>query len=160
MSNDDTDLDPANAYLQLTTIPVTVAGTRYYDFTTNANANQSLLIDVDTNGETVVIEKIRFFKTDTTVNGIMTAILFEQIQLLVSLVEPINANINNLIFDGDIITAIFISVTIDSNGDLIYDNTADPDLILTLVNGELIISGPLSNRYFLQDGDLFFTTII
>ena len=89
----------------------------------------------------------------------MTAALFERIQLLVSLVEPINAEIRNLIFDGDIITAIFISVTIDANGDLIYDNTADPDLVLTMVNGELIITGPLADRYFLQDGDLYFTTI-
>lgn len=158
MSN-ATDNVVGSAYTQLNTSSITVPGTYYFNFTTNGNAVQALLCNLTDDTETATIEKVRFFKTDTTVNGTMTSVIFERVQLLISLVEPINAKLLRILFDGDEVSASFITVDIDSNGDLVYNNSADPNLVLTLVNGELIIDGPLADRYFLQDGDLFFTTI-
>lgn len=86
----------------------------------------------------------------------INGILYSKILGLIALVEPINAKLSKLTYNGDEITSILISVEIDADGNLIYDNTADPDLILTLVNGDLIISGPNANKYYLDNGDLYF----
>lgn len=87
----------------------------------------------------------------------LTGDTFSKVRDLVSLVEPINAKLKNILWNGDIIEAVFIEVFIDSNGDLNYENANDPGLILTLDNGDLIIDGPNASKYFLDNnGDLYY----
>jgi len=90
--------------------------------------------------------------------AVMTAELYNQILSLVELVEPINAKLGSIIYNTIEIIPVFISVTIDGNGDLVYENAADPGLILTLdSNGDLIISGPQAAQYFINaNGDLIY----
>lgn len=82
--------------------------------------------------------------------------LYQKILELIALVEPINAHLTGITYNGSEITALYIEVEIDENGDLIYNNDVDPDLILTLVDGDLHIDGPNADRYILVDGDLYF----
>jgi hypothetical protein len=87
----------------------------------------------------------------------LTADYYNKILDAIALVEPINAQINEFTFNGDAIDVLHIEVEVDENGDLVYDNDADPSLILTLdEHGNLHISGPNAARYFMEDGDLYF----
>ena len=54
---------------------------------------------------------------------------------------------------------IIISVYVNDNGDLVYNNDYDPELVLTLDNnGDLIVDGPNANKYTINsNGDLIFT---
>jgi len=91
-----------------------------------------------------------------TGDGPITGDLYRKIIALVTLIEPINAKLITVIYNGVPVTGVFIEVIIDDNGDLIYTNDADPGLILTLVNGDLIIDGPNAALYYLENGDLYF----
>lgn len=88
----------------------------------------------------------------------LTADLYQKIFLVISLLEPINARFKNLTYNGNPVTPLTITVFIDGNGDLIYNNVNDPSLVLTLdSNGDLIISGPQANRYYVDtNGDLIY----
>lgn len=97
---------------------------------------------------------------DISVSSILplTADFYRKILDAIALVEPINFKPRNFEFNGDAIDVLHIEVWIDENGDLQYNNTNDPDLILTLTpEGNLLISGPNALRYFLDgNGDLYF----
>jgi hypothetical protein len=95
----------------------------------------------------------------TGVGGI-TAQLYQKILDLVKLIEPINAKLTKITYNGSEVQQIFITVEINEEGDLEYNNDNDPDLVLSLDSfGNLIIDGPLADRYFIQDGDLYFILI-
>lgn len=97
------------------------------------------------------------YDIDITTLTPLTGDIFNKVRDLISLIEPINAKLKNILWNGDIIEAVFIEVIIDSNGDLNYDNANDPDLILTLVDGDLIIDGPNASKYFIDNnGDLYY----
>lgn len=92
-------------------------------------------------------------------NGpLLTADIFLKIKEIVFLLEPINAILTRINYLGDDVTESMITVTILSNGDLEYNNDADPGLILTLDGaGNLIIDGPNADRYYIDDnGDLIY----
>lgn len=92
-----------------------------------------------------------------TGTGPITAELFQKAKELIAIVEPLGATLLNIYYNGDIIVAVYIEVTINDDGDLVYDNTNDPGLILTLVDGDLVISGPNADKYFLdENGDLYY----
>jgi len=88
----------------------------------------------------------------------LTADLYAQIQAMIDLIEPINATLSRLNYDGQDVSEQIITVTVDGNGDLVYNNAADPGLILTLdAAGNLLISGPQADRYYIDDnGDLIY----
>ncbi len=95
---------------------------------------------------------------DITVTGpALTADIYQKLLNLVTLVEPINAHLRNITYNGSLIELVFITVEI-IDGDLVYDNTYDPGLILELdANGDLLISGPNASLYFVNsNGDLIF----
>lgn len=96
-----------------------------------------------------------------TGSGEITIDQYNKIERIVSLVEPINAKLSQLIYNEEPLDNIMIKVEIDEEGNLIYDNTADPSIILTLdENGDLHIEGPNANRYHIgEDGNLYYTTI-
>lgn len=88
----------------------------------------------------------------------LTSDLYNRILSAIAIVEPINAKLTKITFNGDDISEVVISVEVDEFGDLVYDNAEDPDLVLTLdEDGNLIISGPNSTKYFINsDGDLVY----
>lgn len=87
----------------------------------------------------------------------LTAAIYQKLINLITLVEPINAHIKVITYNGTPITLLTITVDI-VDGDLVYDNVYDPDLILTLDSfGDLQISGPNASLYFIDgNGDLIF----
>ena len=96
---------------------------------------------------------------DLTLTGTdtLTAELYLKILNLIKLVEPINANLRNFTYNTELITEVLIAVWVDSNGDLQYNNDDDPGLILTLDEfGNLIISGPQADQYYISNGDLYY----
>lgn len=88
----------------------------------------------------------------------LTTELYNKILDTLPLVLPINFKLRTLTFNGGVIEVVHIEVTIDEDGNLIYNNDADPGLVLTLSpDGDLIINGPNANRYFIaENGDLMF----
>ena len=72
--------------------------------------------------------------------------------------EPINAHLRTLTYNGVELAPYIVVISIDSDGDLIYNNTYDPDLVLTLSpDGDLIISGPHKDKYYISStGDLMY----
>lgn len=73
--------------------------------------------------------------------------------------EPINAELISVFYNDIILLSNqSISVWIDENGDLMYNNDGAPDITLSLdSNGDLIISGPLAAYYKInKDGNLIF----
>lgn len=91
----------------------------------------------------------------------LDADLWNKIKGLINIVEPINANRVVSIYNGGTITEELISVEVDGNGDLIYNNGNDPGLVLSLdAFGNLIISGPEADLYYVDDnGDLIYILI-
>lgn len=84
---------------------------------------------------------------------------YQSILNIIKYNEPINAKLTGLTFNGGAFVTSTISITIDSNGDLIYNNDYDPGLILTIdSNGNLLVDGPMKNHYSINaSGDLIFT---
>lgn len=100
------------------------------------------------------------YSLDLTTAVVITGALYQKVISFVELIEPINATLEEVLWNGNPVTDYLIEVYIDENGDLIYNNPNDPDLVLTLVNGDLIIDGPNSEYYYIADnGDLHFILV-
>lgn len=77
---------------------------------------------------------------------------------IIRYLQPLNAELTGITFNGNSITSIYISVTINSDGDLIFFNEFDPDLTLHIdSNGDLIVGGANSSKYTVVNGDLIYT---
>jgi len=101
----------------------------------------------------------RCFEYNLILTGIdtITSNLFNNIIKLVKLVEPINARLKDIDYNDSVIEETPIEVYVDGDGDLIYVNDKDPLLVLELVNGDLVISGPNANQYYLDNqGNLIY----
>lgn len=98
------------------------------------------------------------YSISTEGGGPLTISLYRKMLAVVTLLQPINAILRSITYNGVLIETIFIGVEVDGDGNLVYDNAADPELILSLSpTGDLIIDGPNASRYFLNDdGDLIF----
>jgi len=71
--------------------------------------------------------------------------------------EPINAKLRVVNYNGQP-ASFSITVWVNGNGDLVYNNVWDPSLVLTLdSSGNLVVSGPNSSKYSIVNGDLIFT---
>jgi hypothetical protein len=103
---------------------------------------------------------ITCFEYDLIITGTesISSLFYSNVIKLVKLVEPINAKLIKIIYNGTELSEAPITVYVDENGDLVYDNTNDPGLILSLDdNGNLIISGPSEDNYFVDDqGNLIY----
>lgn len=102
-----------------------------------------------------------------------TDTLISQIFNIIEFNEPITAKLRSLTFNGKFLTQKKINIRVSDGtdgyraGDLIYDNSFDPSLILriatkedepTYLEGDLIISGQNANKYRLtSNGDLIYT---
>lgn len=90
-------------------------------------------------------------------SGTLSAATYNKVLTIVDLLEPIHAKLGDITYNGDVVNFVVIEVEIDSNGDLVYNNDNDPTLVLTLVNGDLIISGDNADKYYLNsEGDLIY----
>jgi hypothetical protein len=96
------------------------------------------------------------YEIEITTAGAITGALYQTVISLVALIEPVNARLGAVIWNGSELEIILIEISIDENGDLVYNNDADPDLELTLVNGDLIVGGPNAERYYIENGDLYY----
>lgn len=100
---------------------------------------------------------------DISLTGLedLTAELYDKILNTIELVRPINAKLRTFEYNGGEVVEVIIEVEVDEDGNLVYNNDADPDLELTLsVDGDLIISGPNANRYYIdENGDLIYISI-
>ena len=85
--------------------------------------------------------------------------LYSSIFRVVSFLEPVNAELFNFIYYNDEPLMLdAIQVYIDENGDLNYDNSANPNITLGLTDeGDLTKAGDFKNQLFLDsEGDLNF----
>lgn len=96
------------------------------------------------------------YNVNITTSIDLTGDNYKRVADCIALLEPINAKLKVVNWNGDPVNVVHIEVYVDENGDLIYSNVADPDLVLTLVNGDLIISGPNAAKYYLDEGDLYY----
>lgn len=100
------------------------------------------------------------FRYDIVLEGTqpITGQLYNSIKALVRLVEPIYAKLEIITYNQIELAEAPITIEIDEQGNLIYDNTNDPDLILTLsADGDLLISGANAALYFVDDeGNLIY----
>lgn len=84
--------------------------------------------------------------------------IFKDIFQVIAFVEPINAHLNYVTYNGITLVEGVITIFINEDGDLIYVNTMDPTLIFTLdSNGDLIATGPNEGKYTLLNGDMIYT---
>lgn len=81
---------------------------------------------------------------------------YQSVKVAASILEPLGANLLSIIWNGDTVNAVYIEVYIDPDGNLFYNNDADPGLVLTLVDGDLIISGPNAAKYYIDGGNLYY----
>lgn len=89
---------------------------------------------------------------------IITPEIVEAIFSIIKFNEPIHAHLKGVTYNGGYLVQVIISVTLDTNGDLVYGNTYDPSLILTLVGGDLVVNGNMASHYSIApNGDLIFT---
>lgn len=92
---------------------------------------------------------------------ITTAILltgdeYRKMWELVYLIEPIGAHLSEIIWEGTSVIHTLIEITFDDNGDLVYSNPDDLGLVLEYLNGDLVITSSMEDRYFISNGLLYF----
>lgn len=81
----------------------------------------------------------------------MSEPIYNSIVKAVSLVEPINAKLNSVIYNGNIVTfAIFV----DDNGDLLYSSLNSNTNIYLKDNGDIVIVDDKAQSYFIENGNL------
>jgi hypothetical protein len=97
-----------------------------------------------------------FYQILLTTSLPVTGVNYQSVIVAASLLEPLGAQLLSVSWNGDTVNGVYIEVYIDPDGNLFYDNAADPGLILTLVNGDLIISGPNAVKYYLDGGNLYY----
>lgn len=82
----------------------------------------------------------------------ITPELNKAIDSIIKFNEPINARRRTIRYNDKPLITKIISVWIDDNGDLIYSNDYDPELILELSPaGDLIVKGPNAEYYSLDE---------
>lgn len=88
----------------------------------------------------------------------ITPELNKAIDSIIKFNEPINARRRTIRYNDKPLITKIISVWIDDNGDLIYSNDYDPELILELSPaGDLIVKGPNAEYYSLDEqGNLIY----
>lgn len=77
---------------------------------------------------------------------------------IIEFLEPIDAVLLGVLYNGEELTRLIMRVYIDENGDLIYDNTADPSTTFSLDSlGNILVNGPNAYLYTLDaDGNLWY----
>lgn len=85
-----------------------------------------------------------FYSLNLTGSAPLTAELKKIIAIAVKLVEPINAQLLEITYNGDAVD--IISIFVDERGDLIFETENDITLLLD-AKGELIISGASASKY-------------
>lgn len=90
---------------------------------------------------------------------VITPDLIAAIMSIIKWNEPINAVLKSITYNGNPLIQEIIEILIDANGDLVYWNEYDPELILSLdSNGDLIIDGPNASHYSIDaQGNLIYT---
>lgn len=89
----------------------------------------------------------------------LTDELHKMIFRAIDLCEPINARLRAVYYNDTLLIADdVVSIFVDENGDLVYDNVAAPEIVFTLdENGDLFVSGPGQENYQMnQHGDIIF----
>jgi hypothetical protein len=78
---------------------------------------------------------------------------------IVKFLEPINARLLGIKYNGVDVPRAIMRVYIDEEGDIIYDNSADPTVYFELTDsGDLVVKGPNAYLYYLDsEGNLFKT---
>lgn len=89
-------------------------------------------------------------------NFVLTQSLFTAIFRAIDYVEPINAKLSGVYFNGNSVLTGLIQIWIDENGDLNYINDIDPGLTITLsADGDLYFNGTNAGKYTLDsNGDI------
>lgn len=88
----------------------------------------------------------------------MTPALIQGIYSVIRWNEPINARLKGVTYNGDYLVDKIISIEVNALGDLVYANEYDPELVLTMKDGDLLVNGPNKARYRLdENGDLIYT---
>lgn len=91
-------------------------------------------------------------------SGSLDVGVFRDIFRVITFCEPINARLTSVKYNGVVLLDNIITIYIDNNGDLIYINGADPDLVMTLdENGDIIATGQRANKYNIVTGDMIYT---
>lgn len=85
----------------------------------------------------------------------MDAELKGVISNIINFVEPINARLKQIIYNGEDITTGIISIAVDEYGNLSYNNDNDTGLTLKLVKGNLMVVGSNASRYFIDENGNF-----
>ena len=114
--------------------------------------------DTGLNYDTVNTNELVGYTIELTGSLTMSLEIFARMENIRRYLEPINAKFEAYTYNAGPIGDLAVTVQI-IDGDLYYNNDADPTLVLTLnSDGSLNISGPNAARYYEQDGDLFFIT--
>lgn len=89
---------------------------------------------------------------------VITPELVKALEAVIKFNEPINALLQGVYYNGEPIVYEIITIYVDANGDLIYNNEYDESLVITLSStGDMIIGGPNAHRYTLNsNGDLIY----
>lgn len=84
--------------------------------------------------------------------------VFRDIFRVIRFCEPINARLTAVYYNGIALLDNIITIYIDDNGDLIYINSSDPNMVLTLnADGDLIATGTSASKYNIVTGDMIYT---
>lgn len=81
---------------------------------------------------------------------------YRKVWELIYLIEPIGAHLSQVNWGGTLVIHSLIEVTFDINGNLVYNNPNDLGLFLQYVNGDLVITSGVADRYFISNGLLYF----
>lgn len=81
---------------------------------------------------------------------------YKKLWELIYLVEPINVILSQITWQGTPVIHTLIKITVDGTGALVYNNPDDPGLVLEYINGDLVITSGVEDRYFISNGQLYF----
>lgn len=140
----------ANLTCTFTILPIIFGFDRWTDTISSFDDNHAF----DNEEDNISYYNINLFGTEP-----ITIDFVKTIYRIIRYCEPINAKLNELKYNGELLLENAVSFTIDANGDLIYDNSFNPGIKFKLLsNGDLSAIGTDSERYSIDsNGDMIFS---
>jgi hypothetical protein len=87
----------------------------------------------------------------------ITASLIRYVYLAARYIKPINADLLYIYYNGVLLLDWIIEVYINEEGDLVFNNDPDPNLMLSIVDGDLYVRGTRASFYAKSiNGDLIY----
>jgi hypothetical protein len=140
----------ANLTCTFEVLPIVFGFDRWTDTTSSFDDNHTFDNEED---------NVSLYNLSLTGTATITIDFIKTVYRIIRYFEPINAKLNELRYNGELLLENVVTFNVDANGDLNYDNSFNPSIKFKLLpNGDLVATGTDAERYSIDsNGDMIFS---